>query len=109
LREVDYIIYADVELKPGIDEHPNKFREQFRRRVAKGQCFHRPSLGCREFAADFEPVEEGVAPIDWTEDLGLMLWDLEYAKKPPFWPKFFDAQVRSGVLHVPAEPLGGSR
>ncbi len=107
LRDVDYAIFADVELKAGVVENHAKYRDQFRRRVERGQCYHRPALGCREFAAEFEAYDPSVGPIDWTEDLGLMLWDLDYeAGSPPYWPKFFHAQVEKGVLRVPDEPIG---
>ncbi|MBA1330779.1 CRISPR-associated protein, partial [Candidatus Endoriftia persephone str. Guaymas] len=33
-----------------------KHLDTFNRRMKKGQCFHRPYLGTREFAARFEPV-----------------------------------------------------
>lgn len=108
LRDVDYVIYADVEVKPGVGDDHAKFRDQFRRRVEKGQCYHRPALGCREFAAEFGPVDESERAIDWTEDLGLMLWDIEYTAKPPFWPRFFEAKVHDGVLKVPHKPFGGA-
>jgi CRISPR-associated protein Cas5d len=42
LRDVAYIIRANVALKPGVDDDPAKFRDQFRRRVARGQCFAQP-------------------------------------------------------------------
>jgi CRISPR-associated protein Cas5d len=106
LCEVDYVIWAEPEMKDGESEHPQKYREQFQRRVDRGQCFHRPALGCREFAAEFEPVSGTEQPIEWTEDLGLMLLDLDYASKPPYWPKFFEAKVEAGVMLV-REPVGG--
>lgn len=33
-----------------------KFQEMFLRRLTKGQTFHHPYLGCREFAAHFELI-----------------------------------------------------
>lgn len=104
LRDVDYLIFAGAEPKPPNGGDHAKYRDIFRRRVAKGQCFHRPSLGCREFSAEFSSTEGAPPPIDWTEDLGLMLWDMDYkdGKRKPFWPLFFQAQVRNGVLAVPA-------
>lgn len=106
LREVDYLIFADVEVKPGIQEDQAKYRDQFRRRVQRGQCFHRPALGTREFAADFMPVEGAEVPVDWTEDLGLMLWDVDFGNgKPPFTPLFFNARIENGVMRIPNRPL----
>ena len=107
LRDVDYGILAEPVVKPGNEHHPEKYRDQFRRRVEKGQCFHRPALGCREFPADFCPLDSFAKPVDWSEDLGLMLWDLDYAEKPPYWPRFFEAVVEGGIVSVPEQPIGG--
>ncbi len=105
LRDVDYLIFADAQVKPHITDDHAKFRDQFRRRVERGQCYHRPALGCREFAAEFGPAEGAPPPVGWTEDLGLMLWDLEYKPKPPYWPKFFNAHIENGVVKVPDRPM----
>lgn len=119
LRDVDYVIVAKAELKPGATDPLPKYLEQFKRRVARGQCYHRPCLGTREFAAEFGPADGAPTPVDWTEDLGLMLWDLQYPPgvhdedgwhptgKPPYWPQFFEARVEHGVMPVPPEPNGG--
>ena len=103
LRNVDYVIRAQVEVKPGVDEDPAKFRDQFRRRVRSGRCFAMPYLGCREFTAHFaEP--DNTEPIDLTEDLGRMLLDIDYDEDGSGrgTPRFFDARLESGVLRVPA-------
>jgi CRISPR-associated protein Cas5d len=107
LRDVDYGIFAEPVVRQGVSHHPEKYRDQFRRRVAKGQCFHRPALGCREFPAEFAPLDNAASPVQWSEDLGLMLWDLAYSEKPPYWPLFFHAKVANGVMVVPDKPLGG--
>ena len=52
LKEVDYLIVAEPLPKAGTDPAA-KHRDILNRRVARGQCFHRPYLGTREFAADF--------------------------------------------------------
>lgn len=114
LREVDYIIVAEPIVKPGCSEHPKKFRELFERRVKRGQCHHRPALGCREFAAEFEPIDGAPEPCVYNANLGLMLWDVTYpegshdetgwhpSSKPPFAPRFFEAEVKNGVMRVPS-------
>ena len=50
------------------DEKPAKYAAMFERRAKKGQCFHRPYLGCREFACNFRIVDdiEQSKPIDET-------------------------------------------
>jgi CRISPR-associated protein Cas5d len=108
LREVEYIIRADVSVRDGVDEDPAKFRAQFRRRVRQGRCFARPYLGCREFSADFAEPTGKERPIERTEDLGLMLHDIEYADDGSGRgePRFFEARLENGVLLVPPRPKG---
>ncbi|HEY8489743.1 MAG TPA: type I-C CRISPR-associated protein Cas5c [Dehalococcoidia bacterium] len=104
LRDVAYVIRAQVEVKPGVAEDPAKYRDQFRRRVREGRCFAQPYLGCREFAADFGEPDPQERPIDRTEDLGPMLLDLDYAADGSGrgTPRFFPARLEQGVLYVPA-------
>jgi CRISPR-associated protein Cas5d len=111
LRDVDYVIEARFELtdRAGAEDNRAKFVEMFRRRIEKGQHFHQPYFGCREFAADVSPADDNTpAPIADNRDLGLMLWDIDFgfdAKgKPRNRPIFFAAQLIHGVLEVPADP-----
>jgi CRISPR-associated protein Cas5d len=86
-----------------------KYAEMFKRRVRKGQCFHRPYLGCREFAAMFaEPGEKDEVLTGWSESLGLMLYDIRFDAKGNR-PGFFDAKVTKGVLHCDTEGKDGIR
>ncbi len=75
--------------------------------MAKGRCFARPYLGCREFAADFAALDGSERPIERTEDLGPMLLDLDYDPDGSGrgTPRFFGARLEGGVLHVPTRPL----
>lgn len=108
LRDVAYVICADLAVKPRATENEAAYRDQFRRRVAKGQCFHRPCLGCREFAADFCEPEGNERAIDRTEDLGRMLFDLSYgAQGERIVPRFFQARLEKGVLRVPQDLYDG--
>jgi CRISPR-associated protein Cas5d len=107
LRDVAYIIKADIVPQEPGDDARAKYRDQFRRRVRRGQCLHRPYLGCREFAADFaEPTAQDV-PTLITDDLGLMLGDLVYSANGTATPKFFQARLESGVLRVPHHAIYG--
>lgn len=91
-------------MRPHCSEDPAKFRDQFRRRVERGQCFHRPALGCREFAADFAGLDPAEEPILETRDLGLMLFDLRYrGEQGPHEPVFFAARLEQGVVRVPRD------
>lgn len=101
-----YVIEAHFEMtkEAGPEESEGKHLDIFNRRAARGQCFHQPCLGAREFAAEFAllPPHAPVPPaIDETRDLGFMLWDIDHAA--PGRPSlFFRARLDSGVMAVPA-------
>lgn len=86
------------------DEAPAKYAAMFERRAKKGQCFHRPYLGCREFACNFklvEPDKETAKPVKLTKDLGFMLYDLDFSEDPDNpRPLFFRANLQQGVLNT---------
>lgn len=106
LVDVDYVIVARMVLGD-TTAHPAKYRDQFRRRVARGQCYHRPYLGCREFAAHFGPASGDEPTITDTMDLGLTLWDLDYREAARSVPLFFEARMAQGVVRYPtAEEVG---
>ncbi|MGO4917109.1 type I-C CRISPR-associated protein Cas5c [Pseudogemmobacter sp. W21_MBD1_M6] len=104
LRDVSYGIEAHFEMtaKAGPGDNPAKHRDMFLRRAAKGQCFHRPCLGMREFAADFEAVEDfpetTLSPEARTRDLGWMLYDINYDNDRS--SAFFHATMENGVIDV---------
>ena len=107
LKDVAYIIEADIELTAKGRANPNetvqKHLEMARRRAARGQCFHRPYLGTREFACDFALLEgDPPRPDDsllGERDLGWMALDLDYATQKA---RFFRARMVDGVIEVPA-------
>ena len=43
-------------------DNPGKFIDIARRRLERGQCYHQPCFGCREFPANFRPWEGGPVP-----------------------------------------------
>ena len=120
LHHVAYRIEASPKLtdranrprgKPEDDEERGpdsvaKYVAMFNRRVEKGQCFHRPYLGVREFACQFAPADRDEPAIDWTESLGFMLYDLRYGADGTRRPGFFGAKVAKGVLHCDTEAPG---
>lgn len=100
LRDVAYLIDASVEIGPfDANDPPIKYREMFLRRVEKGQCFHRPYLGCREFACHFTPPDGTEKPMAWNQELGLMLYDIRFGSDGDNQPGYFQAEVRDGILH----------
>ena len=107
LRDVAYLIEAHFVLteRAGPDDTEAKHLSMFNRRAAKGQCFHRPYLGTREFAADFALVadsapESSLPPDQRDRDLGWMLHDIDFDDDRT--PRFFRAVLQDGVIHVPS-------
>lgn len=100
-----YVIEAHFELtaKAGPDDTEGKHLDIFNRRAARGQCFHQPCMGAREFPVDFRliPPGEPLPPaIAEDRDLGLMLWDIDHAG-PGRPSMFFRARMRAGVIDIP--------
>lgn len=92
--------------KPDVrkDETEAKYAAMFERRASKGQHFHHPYLGCREFAAKvclIDPANDPALPIPETRDLGWMLYDLDYSDSKDIKPMFFSARIDNGVIFVP--------
>jgi CRISPR-associated protein Cas5d len=107
LKDVAYIIEAHFEPTAQWDaakENEGKHLDIFNRRAREGQCFHRPCLGTREFAAHFEllgdALPETTLQPEWrNRDLGLMLLDIDFARDKT--PKFFRACLDEGIITVP--------
>lgn len=124
LRDVAYTIHAWFELtdRAGPEDTAIKFQEMFLRRAEKGQSFHRPYLGCREFAAHFEPVfhdQPLPASISESRELGYMLHDLNHDNSgnkngvhfcsEKCKPLFFRAAMDAGSVKVPFHESGEVR
>ncbi|MEI7699231.1 MAG: type I-C CRISPR-associated protein Cas5c [Planctomycetia bacterium] len=88
----------DSDEEPGQDTVA-KYVAMFNRRAAKGQCFHRPYLGCREFACNFAPPNGAETVVNWNQALGFMLYDVQFGRDGANHPGFFDATIRNGHLH----------
>lgn len=110
LRDVRYRLTASFQMtaRAGEADNARKFAEMFGRRAAKGQCFHHPYLGCREFACDFRLVGEGEPPpaipdeLRGERDLGWMLYDMDYSEAANPKPRFFRARLIDGAIEIPA-------
>jgi len=86
------------------DETEAKYAAMFERRARKGQHFHQPYLGCREFSACvqlIDPVAEPSTPIPETRDLGWMLYDLDYSNPEDIKPMFFRPMMEKGIISIP--------
>ncbi len=105
LRDIAYLIEASVNMQSfdAVDP-PIKYREMFQRRLEKGQCFHRPYFGCREFACQFGVPDGTEKPLPWTESLGLILYHIEFGPDGNNKPGFFMADVKNGVMNCDTAP-----
>lgn len=109
LRDVRYRLTAEIRPWPSFGGNLSSLVRQFERRARGGKCFHQPYFGCREFPAYFEWIDRGeaaAAPIDRSEDLGWMLYDVFDQSTPgnPYTPPFvslFRARMEKGVIEVP--------
>jgi CRISPR-associated protein Cas5d len=105
LKNVDYIIEAHFEMtdKAGAEDTVEKHYNIILRRLRKGQHFHAPCLGTREFGAKVELVEDG-EPIPQSPlgdiELGWMLHDLDFSNSEDIKPQFFRASLKNGVLNL---------
>lgn len=85
-------------------ENPVKYLSMFQRRARRGQCFSQPYLGCREFSANFEYVEDAKVaaqaepPIADSSDMGWMLYDIDFVDDMK--PGFFRAEMKKGVIDL---------
>ena len=105
LQDVEYIIDAHFEMtdKANDSDNPGKFKDIIMRRLRRGQCYHMPYFGCREFPVNFELFEEEeveTAYPDTVKDLGYMLYDFDYSNPEDITPMFFRAVMENGVLDV---------
>lgn len=94
LQDVEYLITAEVRVTPLANRPEDKIEKylgEIERRARSGKCFHRPALGVREFAADFDWEEDADAALarrlseergrgtsleSYNEDIGLMFYDV---------------------------------
>ena len=106
LCDVCYVIEAHFEMteKANETDNPGKFKDIMMRRLRRGECYHMPYFGCREFPAHFclcKEEEIHTAYDDVNErDLGLMLYDMDYSNKDNIQAMFFRAVLKKGVLDL---------
>lgn len=111
LRDVHYVIDAHFDMtdQAAPSDNPGKFQDILKRRIDRGQFYHQPCFGCREFPAQFRLCEE-LPPcpeeLKGERGLGYMLWDMNYSDPENITPLFFRAVLKDGVLNVPARNSG---
>jgi CRISPR-associated protein Cas5d len=114
LKKVRYVVTGHFKLtdKAGEADNEGKFADMLHRRLRKGQTFHTPYLGTREFPANIRLIEDDeVVPqaIDETRSFGLMLYDIDFVTETDltgtetvteFHPTYFMAEMKSGVIDL---------
>ena len=73
------------------------------RRLKRGECYHTPYFGCREFPANFclcEKEVHGAYELVEEKDLGFMIYDMDYSNPEDIQPMFFRAVMRHGVVEL---------
>ena len=107
LRDVHYVIEAHFEMtdKASPGDNPGKFQDIMKRRLTRGQCYHQPCFGVREFPANFrmcDSVPDCPEELKGEHDLGWMLLDLDYSDPENITPHFFRGVLKDGILEVPS-------
>lgn len=109
LRNPRFRVTAQIVPRPGQESRQKAFDSQFARRARQGKCFQQPALGCREFVEFFryiESLDDESAAIDYSQNLGWMLYDVFDLRQTngndasPY-VTVFRAEVNNGVLEVP--------
>ena len=105
LKNPHYVIesHFDMTDKANASDNPGKFQDIIKRRISKGQCFHTPYFGCREFPVKYRLYDFDDVPTVYDEevkDLGLMLYDFDYRNPNEITPMFFRAKLEKGVLDL---------
>ena len=106
LRDVEYVIEAHFEMVPekaGEGDTPEKHYNIALRRLRKGQHHDQPCLGTREFAANVSILENESIPVSQLigeNDLGWMLYDMDFSDPEDIKPIFFRAIMVDGILDL---------
>lgn len=104
LRDVSYVIEAHFEMTEKAVESDNtgKFKDIIMRRLRRGECYHTPYFGCREFPANFCLCEDEKIETAYSgeKDLGFMLYDMDFSDLDNIQPMFFRALMKDGVINL---------
>lgn len=104
LRDVSYVIEAHFEMteKAVESDNPGKFKDIIMRRLKRGECYHTPYFGCREFPANFCLCEDAEIETAYSgeKDLGFMLYDMDFSDLDNIQPMFFRAVMKDGVINL---------
>ena len=111
LKNVEYLIDAHFEMTGKDAEEGDTAEKHYNialRRIEKGQYFHHPYFGCREFPVSFSlPEGNEKSHYEGKEiDLGYMLWDIDFSHDAT--PVFYRPVMKDDVIRVRDPRKGGS-
>lgn len=94
-KRLEYVVEAAIETNGA---NMGKYLGCFQRRAERGQCFHRPYFGCREFPCDFEWAPDVEPNHNISKPYGIIFRDFgfdgvwehwssygEYTPRPTVW------------------------
>lgn len=104
LKKVHYLIEYHFELTDmaGESDTVEKHYNIALRRLRKGQFYHMPCFGCREFPANYKLIENDVpvSTLCGERDLGYLLYDMDFSDAENITPMFFRANMVNGVIDL---------
>lgn len=107
LKDVDYVFEAHFEMVPeeaGPTDTVEKHYNIALRRFRKGQHYIQPVLGTREFPAKVSLIENRdeipKSVLEGDQDLGWMLYDMDYSDPENILPIFFKAKMLDGIIDL---------
>ena len=107
LKDVDYVFEAHFEMVPkeaGPTDTVEKHYNIALRRLRKGQHYTQPVLGTREFPAKVSLIENRdeipKSVLEGDQDLGWMLYDMDYSDPENILPIFFKAKMLDGIIDL---------
>lgn len=108
-QPIEYLIEAVIEVPhpQHCDDKENPvaaYQKMFKRRAERGQCYHRPYFGCREFPCDFELVPEAEPDSRINETFGAMLLDMDCDDVWNHWQEGKPRPNEWGTIQNPIRP-----
>ena len=111
LKDVRYRVWFEIIMRKdtNLDSHVSLqgILNQFDERIERGAFFRAPSLGRKECVCFFDKPNFDHKPIEATETLGMMLYDVfDFTKYTPenktkIRRSWFNAIMNNGVINVP--------
>lgn len=96
-KRLEYLIEAVIETNGA---NMGKYFGTFERRARKGQCHHRPYLGCREFPCNFELAPNAEPNTGIKKSYGTLFCDFDFNDVWAHWPSDSNFRPESWQFHT---------